>query len=122
MRFLLDENVHRGLVSFLNGLGHDAVASPKGLTNGAVVAAATAEQRVLVSHDQDFSAFPPITSHPGIIWIRILPKDLTPLKVAFQRLLTDCTSPDALLDQLVLMFPDRHELIPFRGEWIPFKS
>ena len=94
----------------------------KGLTNGEVLAAATAERRVLVTHDQDFSALPPITSHPGIVWLRILPKDFSQLKVAFQRLLTECASPDALVDQLVLMFPDRHERIPFRGEWISFKS
>ena len=122
MRFLLDENVHQGLLSFLNGLGHDAAVSPKGLTNGAVFAAALAERRVLITHDQDFSAFPPLTSHPGIVWLRILPKEFTQLKAALQRLLTECPTPEALVDQLVLVFPDRHELIPFRAQWIPFTS
>ena len=37
MKFLLDENVHRGLFSFLVESGHDVKLSPKGIKNGQVL-------------------------------------------------------------------------------------
>jgi len=92
MRFLLDENVHHGLVLFLTGLGHDATRSPKGLSNGAVFAAASSAQRILLTHDKDFAEWQPTESHPGVI----------------------------LTDRLVVVFPDRHDEFPFRWEVIPF--
>jgi len=36
MKFLLDENVHRGLFSFLIKLGYEVKLSPKAIKNGEV--------------------------------------------------------------------------------------
>ena len=119
MRFLLDENVHRKLVPFLTGLGHEVTRSPKGLSNGAVFAHATSDRRALVTHDNDFAASPPHTSHPGIVLVKILPKDFEPLKAAFQRLLEEKPSPELFADRLVVLFPDRHDEFPFRAEVVP---
>ena len=53
MRFLLDENIHHGLIAVLTGLGHDIKLSPKGVTNGAVFDLAVSESRVLFTHDTE---------------------------------------------------------------------
>ena len=116
MRFLLDENVHHGLVSFLTGLGHEAVLSPKGLSNGAVFAAATSAGRVLISHDKDFAERAPLAGHPGVILLKILPMNFDQLKAALQRLLDQKPSADLFADRLVVVFPDRHDEFPFRAE------
>lgn len=57
MRFLLDENVHLGVMRALVELNHDAIRSTQILNVGAedqlVATAAVENQRVLVSHDHD---------------------------------------------------------------------
>jgi len=58
MKFLLDENVHKGLFSFLLKLGHDVKLSPKSIKNGEVFALALKEERLLVSRDEDFVNYP----------------------------------------------------------------
>ena len=122
MRCLLDENVHQGLVAFLTDLGHDARRSPKGLTNGAVFALAVAEGRVLLTHDKGFAARAPLTSHPGVILLRVVPKDLDQLKAALHPALTPSPAPDRFADRLVLVFPDHHDESPFRAEEFPFHA
>jgi len=122
MRCLLDENVHQRLVAFLSGLGHDARCAPKGLTNGAVFAAARTEGRVLLTHDTDFGERPPLSSHPGIVLLRIVPKDLEVLTRALERLLLPPPAPERFTDRLVLVFPDHHEEFPFRFEEFPFRA
>ena len=119
MRFLLDENIHGGLLAFLRGLGHDATFAPKGLSNGALFAAAVSDRRVLLTHDRDFAERPPATSHPGIVLLKVLPKDMGQLKAALQRLLADKPSPELLEDRLMVVFRDRHDDFPFRAESIP---
>lgn len=120
MRFLLDENVHQGLLPFLNGLGHEVLRSPKGLANGAVFAHAVSDHRALVTHDKDFAERPPLVSHPGIVLLRILPKELGQLKAALERLLADKPSAELLRDRLFLVFPDHHDEFPFKAEYLPF--
>lgn len=120
MRFLLDENVHHGLVPFLTGLGHEATFSPKGLSNGAVFAAAASAQKILLTHDKDFAEWQPTKSHPGIILLRVLPTAIEQLKIVLQSLLVDKPSAELFTDKLVVVFPDRHDEFPFRWEVIPF--
>ena len=122
MRLLLDENVHQGLVAWLTGLGHDVHRAPKGLTNGAVFAAAVAERRVLLTHDKDFGTRPPLLDHPGIVLLKLLPKDLEALKAALQRLFTQASSAEAVANRLWLVFSDHHDEFPFRAEEFPFRS
>jgi predicted nuclease of predicted toxin-antitoxin system len=89
MRFLLDENVHRGLFSFLRELGHDVKLPPKGSKNGEVFELAIREERILITRDADFvdhSLFP-TGKHAGIFLLRIHPKDLEAQKKALVGLL-----------------------------------
>ena len=46
MRFPLDENVHRRLAPFLRERSHDVTLSPKGLSNGRVLAFPIPEKRI----------------------------------------------------------------------------
>ena len=119
MRFLLDENVHQGLVPVLTGLGHEPTICPKGLSNGAVFAAARSAQRILLTHDKDFAEHPPIARHPGIILLKILPQELGQLTTALQRLLADKPAPELFVDRLFLVFPDRHDEFPFTADSVP---
>jgi predicted nuclease of predicted toxin-antitoxin system len=119
MRFLLDENVHRGLLSFLTSLGHDVVLSPKGLSNGEVFNFAISEKGVLVTHDRDFAVHSPLVDHPGIILLKILPKDINQTKAAFERLLANKPSPELFTNKLFVVFPDHDDELPFRAEYIP---
>ena len=121
MRLLLDENVHQGLVAWLTGLGHDAHRAPKGLTNGAVFAAAVADGRVLITHDKDFGARAPLIDHPGIVLLKLLPKDFEALKAALQRLFTQASAAEAMANRLWLVFPDHHDEFSFRAEEFPFR-
>jgi predicted nuclease of predicted toxin-antitoxin system len=89
MRFLLDENVHQGLVPFLTGLGHETARSPKGVSNGAVFAAAASAQRILLTHDKDFAEWHPTEHHPGVVLLRIVPGAFDQLQTALQRVLLD---------------------------------
>ena len=86
MTFLIDENVHHGILGALSRLGHDAKPSPKGISNGKVLALAVSEKRTLVTHDSDFLAHSSSTHH-GIILIKIPTKEFGKLKKAVEKLL-----------------------------------
>jgi predicted nuclease of predicted toxin-antitoxin system len=120
MRVLLDENIHRGLLSFLTSLGHDAQLSPKGLSNGKVLALAVSENRILVTHDEDFAKrlFP--SHHPGIMLVKIPSRRFEPLKQATTKLLAQRASTEQFRDKLTILFEDRFDQIPFAFEDIPF--
>ena len=86
MFFLLDENIHWGLKKFLAQLGHDTELSPKGLVNGEVLEVAMSQERILVTHDADFSKQIIVRKHPGIILVKILPRRFEKLKASMLRL------------------------------------
>ena len=120
MLFLLDENVHRGLMSFLTRLGHDVVLSPKGISNGDVFTIAVSEKRVLITHDRDFAVHSPLVDHAGIILLRIPPKNISQQTSALKRLLTDKSLSEFFTNKLFVLFPDHHDELPFRGEYFSF--
>ena len=112
MRFLLDENIHHGLLSFLASLGHDATLSPKGLSNGAVLALAKSEARILITHDDDFAA--PLTSakNAGIVLVKIPSRRFTSLKEAIRQLLVTHQAPEQLREKVIVLFEDRWDEFP----------
>ena len=78
MKLLLDENVDRRLVPFLENLGHDvkviSVDFPHGLLDHEVLAIATREKRVLITQDRsDFGEliFRKQVPHAGILLFRM---------------------------------------------------
>lgn len=113
MRFLIDENVHQGLVLFLKELGHDARRSPKGISNGEVLSLSISEDRILITHDTDFSKDEIIQGHPGIALLRIPPRDLEVLKTALSNLLAEKKSANLFKGKLFLIYPGRWDEFPF---------
>lgn len=69
MRFLVDESLSAGVSTLLRMSGHDAVhlgdLDLLGAPDEDVMAAATREQRILLSADTDFGQLLAIGRHPG---------------------------------------------------------
>jgi predicted nuclease of predicted toxin-antitoxin system len=120
MRFLLDENVHHGLLGFLTSLGRETKLSPKGLSNGKVLELAIHEERILVTHDQDFIKHEYPEKQPGIILIKIPPRNFAQLKTSMKSLLSEKTAPRDFVNRVFLLFEDRYEDFPF--SWKTIKS
>ena len=71
-KFLFDENVSAVLARYLREFGCDVTFAPKGLKNGFLASLARTEERVLVTHDKDFLAYP-IEKTFGIIFLKFHP-------------------------------------------------
>src|SRR5581483_4125303 len=77
MRFLLDESAEFRIATFLKEGGHDvaaiAIDYPASLADREVLALATAEQRILITNDQDFGdlIFKGHPPHAGVIYFRV---------------------------------------------------
>ena len=119
MRFLLDENVHRGLQPFITTLGHDVRLSPKGLANGQVLSLAVSEGRILITHDEDFAKAALPSHHAGVILVKIPSRRFEPLKQAMRKLLAQRVSPEQFRGTLTILFEDRFEQLPATVEDIP---
>ena len=106
MKFLLDENVHRGLFSFLTGSGHDVRLSPKSVRNSKLFELALEEKRILITRDSDFldKTLYPAFKHFGVILLRVPAVDLELQKKAISRLLVKFKD---LKGRLVLLISDK---------------
>ena len=107
MKFLLDENVHAGLLPFLKGLGHDAIGCPKSIRNGEVFRLALNEERILITRDTDFLAghFTGL-KHSGIILLRVPARDIEAQKTAFSGLFKAHPSANDFMGKIVGINPD----------------
>src|SRR3989338_1207201 len=111
MKFLFDENVHRGLFSFLSKLGHGVKLSPKGIENGEVFGLALSEQRLLITRDKHFTEEQFFTSkHFGIWLLRIRAKDLEAQKHSISKLLKQ-HSPEEFNGKGIKLLPDDFEFL-----------
>lgn len=74
LRLLLDQNTERRLAASLRDAGHDVervVGHPKlgeGADDAEIAAYASAENRIIVSYDSDFTALEPAT-HAGVFFV-----------------------------------------------------
>ena len=116
MKFLLDENANVRLIPFLKLKGHEVVRVPAGFANGAVLSLAVKEGRSLITHDADFSLEPPIFDHPGILLVRIPPRDFEAIKSSLEKLLSEKNSSDVFVNRLFLLLKDRYEDFRFKAE------
>lgn len=76
MLFLADECCHAAIVAALRAAGHDVVhvqETQPGITDDAVVAAAAADKRILITEDKDFGelVFRQGAVLPGLILLRL---------------------------------------------------
>jgi predicted nuclease of predicted toxin-antitoxin system len=106
MRFLLDEGLPFRLVVHLQGLGHDVTTVghdyPHALTDQAILAIATTEQRIVLTNDKDFGdlVFCDRLPHTGVILFRLgyVPIDV---RIAYlERVVTDYADQ---LDQFIVI-------------------
>ncbi len=111
MKIILDENVHRGLLSFLISLKHDVKITPTGIRNGNLFALSQSEERILITRDSDFidERFKS-TKHFGIILLRIPARDLEAQKTGISKILTSSKSFNNKTYKLIS--EDLFELIP----------
>jgi predicted nuclease of predicted toxin-antitoxin system len=108
-RFLLDENVHRGLLKFLESQGVDVCCSPKGAVNGTVAALSKKEGLVLVTNDSDFAWYPSEKVF-AIVWLRIAQDDVEGLLDSFASLLAKFKGD--FEGKLIVLEKDSWEVFP----------
>ncbi len=89
-RFLLDENVRVELDAFLKENGYFAKRLSKGASDRSLAAASKEERLVLVTNDEDFSSMPAEKVF-GVVYLRVLQRDVRLLLTAFRALLAECT-------------------------------
>lgn len=108
-RFLLDENVHSGLLKFLESQGVDVSCSPKGAVNGTVAALSREEDLVLVTNDSDFAWYPSERVF-AVVWLRIAQDDAEGLLDSFASLLTEFK--EGFEGKLIVLMKDFWEVFP----------
>lgn len=104
IRFFLDENTHGAVAPALRAQGVDAVhvqeVGRKGLSDSEQLAFATAEGRVIVTHDQDYLALHAAgVAHAGIAWCHPTDYSLGQLIDALV-LVHGAMTPDELLNNV----------------------
>ena len=107
MRFLADENIHAKLLPFSREAGHDIRFVAKGTADPKVAALAKAEGRIILTHDMDFANTDrhPLSSHSGVILIRINPLYLNKMKAALTNLFQSIPESE-LSNRLFFVFED----------------
>lgn len=85
-KFLLDENVHRGLYKYLKKNGYDVIFAPKSSTDKQLVKLSKTEKRILVTNDEDFIYYSKDDVF-SVVWLRIAQGDLAGLISSFGSLL-----------------------------------
>jgi len=111
MKFLFDENVHRGLFSFLIKLGHNVRLSPRSVGNSQIFNLAIEEERILISRDAHFlnsSLYPP-SKHFGIWLLRIPPRDLETQKKSVSDLLKRFPDAKEFKGRAITLTPEKFE-------------
>lgn len=111
MKFLLDENVHKGLYSFLYKLGYDVKLCPKSIENGEVFKLSLSEQRLLITRDKRFIDNPYSSfEHLGVWLLRIRPKDLETQKLRISELLEQF-SPEEFKCKVIILSDENFEFL-----------
>ncbi len=108
MRIKLDENMPRSAVEVLAKRGHDVdTVDDEGLrghTDPEVLAAATADGRLLITLDRglgDIRAYPP-GSHGGVLVLRLADQSAATVRAAVADL-ADCHDLDALVGAVAVL-------------------
>ena len=96
LRFLLDENVKKVLLKFLESKGYDVNFRAKGLSNGKLALFSKSEKKVFVTNDEDFvnPFLYPKDKIFSIIWLRVPQDKPEALLESFSKLLKDKSKPE----------------------------
>jgi predicted nuclease of predicted toxin-antitoxin system len=105
LKFLLDENVHSRLGSFLKASGYNILVAPKGSSDKVVAELSLAQKRVLVTNDSDFESKTPQEVF-SVILLRMPQADASMLLKAFATLLAQKKSPKQFFGKLTILKAD----------------
>ena len=108
IKFLLDENVKKRLLIFLDSEGYDVVPKPKGLSNGKLASFSKSKERVFVSNDNDFIKFDKEKIF-SFIWLKIPQDREDSLIESFSKLLKEINSKD-FKGKLIILYEDKFEI------------
>src|SRR3989338_8803247 len=114
LKFLLDENVKKELLTFLKSEGYNVTFKPKGLSNGKLASFSKSEKRVFVTNDEDFTnpvSFPKEKIF-SIIWLRIPQDKPEAFLSAFSKLLKKKSEPKDFEGYLITLKEDDFEVAP----------
>lgn len=89
MQFLLDENVRKELLPFLQKMGFSVRIAPKGSSDETLTSISIKEKRILVTNDEDFSEYPKSAIF-AVVWLKIPQNDPKSLLKMFNQLIKEC--------------------------------
>ena len=110
VKFLLDENVHRKLETFLRLKSYDVKIAPKGFSNGKLSDLSKFEERILITNDSDFSKFSNETAF-SVILLRISQSDVESLFRAFSDLLIKKPKIEDFKDKIIILRKEGFEVL-----------
>lgn len=111
MRFLIDENIRKEVVDFLESGGHDVLKVKSGSEDDEIAQIAKETKRIILTHDRHFAdmlEYPP-EEYSGIIRIRIHPPSASIIISALNDLLHKLT-PEQIDGRLVILEGDGFRL------------
>ena len=88
-QFLLDENVRKELLPFLQKMGFSAKVAPRGSSDEKLASISIRQKRVFVTNDEDFSEYPKNAIF-SVVWLRIPQNDPQSLLRMFSKLIKEC--------------------------------
>ncbi len=112
MRLLADLHISPRTVAFLRGLGHDIVRAddqlPRTAADAAIIEAARAENRVVLTQDLDFSALIAVKgdSRPSLISLRLSSSQIEHVNEVLGRVLP-AVEEDVMRGMIICVEDDR---------------
>ena len=107
---MLDENVKKELLKFLNSKRYDSISKPKGLLNGELAEFSKLEKRILVTNDEDFIGFSKERIFSAVLLK--LPQDKPEsLLDTFSKLLKEI-KPEDFEGKLIILKEGKFEVFP----------
>jgi predicted nuclease of predicted toxin-antitoxin system len=116
LKFLLDENVHSRLGSFLKASGYNVLVAPKGSSDRVIAELSLAQKRILVTNDSDFESKTPQEVF-SVILLRMPQTDASMLLKALTTLLAEKKSPKQFSGRLTIL-----KAVGFKTTLLPKKE
>ena len=111
-KFLLDENVRRGLYEYLMQRGIDVKLTAKGASDQMLLSISKQEKRILITNDEDFAESTKDEVY-AVIWLRIPQGNEQALLKSFDELLKELKTFES---KLIVLYGARWDEVPLYEE------